>query len=38
VILLSLPLGAIGAFPALLITGRELGLPAIWGSPRPFRC
>jgi len=31
VILLSLPLAAIGAFPALLITGRELGLPAMLG-------
>jgi HAE1 family hydrophobic/amphiphilic exporter-1 len=31
VILLSLPLAAVGAFPALLITGRELGLPAMIG-------
>jgi HAE1 family hydrophobic/amphiphilic exporter-1 len=31
VILLSLPLAMIGAFPALLITGRELGLPAMIG-------
>jgi len=31
VILLSLPLAMIGAFPALLITGRELGLPAMLG-------
>ena len=31
VILLSLPLAAIGAFPALLATGRELGLPAMLG-------
>jgi len=31
VILLTLPLAAIGAFPALLITGRELGLPAMLG-------
>ena len=31
VILLSLPLAAIGAFPALAITGRELGLPSMLG-------
>jgi HAE1 family hydrophobic/amphiphilic exporter-1 len=31
VILLTLPLAAIGAFPALAITGRELGLPAMIG-------
>src|SRR3546814_19220586 len=31
VILLTLPLAAIGAFPALLVTGRELGLPAMLG-------
>lgn len=31
VILLSLPLAAIGAFPALLITGRELDLTAMLG-------
>lgn len=31
VILLTLPLAAIGAFPALLVTGRELGLPALLG-------
>jgi len=31
VILLSLPLAAVGAFPALLATGRELGLPAMLG-------
>jgi HAE1 family hydrophobic/amphiphilic exporter-1 len=31
VILLSLPLAAIGAFPALALTGRELGLPAMLG-------
>ena len=31
VILLTLPLAAVGAFPALLITGRELGLPAMLG-------
>jgi HAE1 family hydrophobic/amphiphilic exporter-1 len=31
VILLSLPLAMIGAFPALLMTGRELGLPAMLG-------
>jgi HAE1 family hydrophobic/amphiphilic exporter-1 len=31
VILLSLPLAAVGAFPALLFTGRELGLTALLG-------
>jgi HAE1 family hydrophobic/amphiphilic exporter-1 len=31
VILLTLPLAAIGAFPALAITGRELGLPSMIG-------
>ena len=31
VILLTLPLAAVGAFPALLVTGRELGLPAMLG-------
>jgi len=31
VILLTLPLAAIGAFPALAITGRELGLPSMLG-------
>ena len=31
VILLTLPLAAIGAFPALAVTGRELGLPAMIG-------
>jgi len=31
VILLSLPLAAVGAFPALAITGRELGLPSMLG-------
>jgi HAE1 family hydrophobic/amphiphilic exporter-1 len=31
VILLALPLAMVGAFPALLITGRELGLPAMIG-------
>jgi hydrophobic/amphiphilic exporter-1 (mainly G- bacteria), HAE1 family len=31
VILLTLPLAAIGAFPALLITGRDLSLPAMLG-------
>ncbi|MGH8949361.1 MAG: efflux RND transporter permease subunit, partial [Acidimicrobiia bacterium] len=31
VILLTLPLAAIGAFTALAITGRELGLPAMLG-------
>ncbi len=31
VILLTLPLAAIGAFPALALTGRELGLPAMLG-------
>jgi HAE1 family hydrophobic/amphiphilic exporter-1 len=31
VILLTLPLAAVGAFPALLITGRELGLTAMLG-------
>ncbi|HSK98464.1 MAG TPA: efflux RND transporter permease subunit, partial [Euzebyales bacterium] len=31
VILLTLPLAAIGAFPALAATGRELGLPAMIG-------
>ncbi len=31
VILLTLPLAAIGAFPALAITGRDLGLPAMLG-------
>ena len=31
VILLTLPLAAIGAFPALLATGRELGLTAMLG-------
>jgi HAE1 family hydrophobic/amphiphilic exporter-1 len=31
VILLALPLAAVGAFPALLVTGRELGLPAMIG-------
>jgi HAE1 family hydrophobic/amphiphilic exporter-1 len=31
VILLSLPLAAVGAFPALLVTGRELGLTAMLG-------
>jgi hydrophobic/amphiphilic exporter-1 (mainly G- bacteria), HAE1 family len=31
VILLTLPLAAIGAFPALLMTGRELGLTAMLG-------
>jgi hydrophobic/amphiphilic exporter-1 (mainly G- bacteria), HAE1 family len=31
VILFSLPLAAVGAFPALLVTGRELGLPAMIG-------
>ena len=31
VILLTLPLAMIGAFPALALTGRELGLPAMLG-------
>ncbi|HSK91694.1 MAG TPA: efflux RND transporter permease subunit [Euzebyales bacterium] len=31
VILLTLPLAAIGAFPALALTGRELGLPSMIG-------
>lgn len=31
VILLSLPLASVGAFPALAVTGRELGLPALIG-------
>src|SRR3546814_11965265 len=31
VILLTLQLAAIGAFPVLLVTGRELGLPAMLG-------
>ncbi|HWL49239.1 MAG TPA: efflux RND transporter permease subunit [Acidimicrobiia bacterium] len=31
VILLTLPLAAIGAFPALAVTGRELGLPSMLG-------
>ena len=31
VILLTLPLAAVGAFPALLFTGRELGLTAMLG-------
>jgi HAE1 family hydrophobic/amphiphilic exporter-1 len=31
VIMLTLPLAAIGAFPALALTGRELGLPAMIG-------
>jgi multidrug efflux pump subunit AcrB len=31
VILLTLPLAMIGAFPALAVTGRELGLPAMLG-------
>lgn len=31
VILLSLPLASVGAFPALALTGRELGLPALIG-------
>ncbi|HLF43578.1 MAG TPA: efflux RND transporter permease subunit [Acidimicrobiia bacterium] len=31
VILLTLPLAAVGAFPALAVTGRELGLPSMLG-------